>query len=231
MRKLRKPQFGAVETRRTGTIRLDWTAINKLTKAILDEFIACGPNRARPSRITGLKAPGGQHSSVRIDISPRKIASKGRTTGITRTRMTIDENDAVKTEAIVKISPRAHCASYSFWKGTIRNVLAHELTHAQDRAVVAALKKDKDIKTGDDFCSYVSHPREVAAFLNETRSDLQQVIKEDPHVAARTLPELLKHSWHFGEIEDCVKGENRKRFLKMLARNFTRDSKGRWKTL
>lgn len=246
-------RLGAIETERTGTVKLDQREITRAVADLVRGFRPCSGYNPRGAFIEGVKAvPGGpivlpvkdagsgekRPVEVFVTVLDHEVPVQGATRAHTTTR------DAPwnRLDQTVLTASRHICMPPVLWKEHMRSVLAHELTHASD-PYVPMMKRSPPMPVhpsrGDlraerafqrTYCAYVNHPVEARAFLNSVRLDLLRpdVLKFLRQKKIRDPALALQTSEQWAGIEDCVRGRLRRRFLQMAARTLGPQLRGEW---
>lgn len=223
----RRRQIGAIERERAGAVRLDWSAVGKLAKKLVDRFEPCGPGDQ------GLAPAGGDPIGIKVEDA----AGEKRVVAVTYAPAPSDAPYLVAGHArrvktkdgkvldFVQVEPRADaCAMRSLWEQQMNSLLAHELTHVADPGVGKRKRNiPKKIETRAEFCAYVRDPGELKAHINEVRAELISLQgRRDAHHLRKagkikTPADNLEVSGRWQEIKGCLGEKEKRRFYKMAA--------------
>jgi hypothetical protein len=242
MRRKRGGPLGEVEQRRVGGLRLDWAIIDGLAKKLVGKFAPCprAPSLVQPAPHTvafqarGPRDP--ERGTVAVNVVPGQ--DLGPATAIEGAAHKHWRGRDVWTD--IEINARqALCEEPKDWRERIRNMLAHEMTHALDprkptpkmlQRLRAEKQKGAQHQRTTGFCEYVNREREIPAFINQAREELRRYPASALHrLGDWPLDKMLKLSKTWQEIEECLAPRTRQRFYQMAARTLTRNARGGWK--
>jgi len=223
-------RLGAVETARTGGVKLDQRKVRQLSSSLTRKFEPCAaygvlvkpPWKSFRSNTTVRDTRTGATRAVDVNVVPDHAVPGSPGWAETHSfQYRHDRHD----EVILHLNPEA-CTTHEDWRAFLRGVLSHELTHASDPYVVISKRKRPPDARGadeDTYCRYVRHPLEQRAFLNQVRHEImayphQKLLMRRKYKVVVRPEHLLILSDTWNAIRRCLTDLQRRRFLQMAAR-------------